>query len=73
MVKGFGSERGYDTLKLSLQTLGGWGYLPDNPFSQYIHDTMMDTLYEGTTPIKAQNFFFRIVAERRANGQQSCR
>ncbi|MFI6778126.1 acyl-CoA dehydrogenase [Nocardia sp. NPDC050412] len=59
VVKGFGSERGYDTLKLSLQTLGGSGYLRDYPFEQYIRDTMIDTLYEGTTPIQAQDFFFR--------------
>ncbi|MEU2257755.1 acyl-CoA dehydrogenase [Nocardia xishanensis] len=59
IVKGVGSERAYDTLKLSLQTLGGSGYLQDYPHEQYIRDTMIDTLYEGTTAIQAQDFFFR--------------
>jgi alkylation response protein AidB-like acyl-CoA dehydrogenase len=66
IVKGFGSERAYDTLKLSLQTLGGSGYLQDYPLEQYIRDTMIDTVYEGTTAIQAQDFFFRkIVRDRR--------
>lgn len=59
IVKGVGSERAYDTLKLSLQTLGGSGFVQDYPHEQYIRDTMIDTLYEGTTAIQAQDFFFR--------------
>ncbi|MFI6367703.1 acyl-CoA dehydrogenase [Nocardia sp. NPDC050630] len=59
IVKGVGSERAYDTLKLSLQVLGGSGFLQDYPLEQYIRDTMIDTLYEGTTAIQAQDFFFR--------------
>ncbi|MGW6728009.1 acyl-CoA dehydrogenase [Nocardia sp. NPDC055029] len=59
VVKGVGSERAYDTLKLGLQTLGGSGFLQDYPQEQYIRDTMIDTLYEGTTAIQAQDFFFR--------------
>lgn len=66
IVKGVGSERGYDTLKLSLQILGGSGYLQDYPLEQYIRDTLIDTLYEGTTAIQALDFFFRkIVRDRR--------
>ncbi|WP_433678236.1 acyl-CoA dehydrogenase [Nocardia sp. CA-119907] len=65
IVKGFGSERSYDTLKLSLQTLGGSGFLQDYPLEQYIRDTMIDTLYEGTTAIQAQDFLFRKIIRDR--------
>ncbi|WP_285031181.1 acyl-CoA dehydrogenase [Mycolicibacterium sp. lyk4-40-TYG-92] len=65
VLKGVGSERAYDTLKLSLQTLGGSGYLQDYPIEQYVRDTMIDTLYEGTTAIQAQDFFFRKVIRDR--------
>ena len=59
IVKGAGSERAYENLALSLQTFGGSGYTQDYPIEQYIRDAKIDTLYEGTTAIQAQDFFFR--------------
>ncbi|PPJ33826.1 acyl-CoA dehydrogenase [Nocardia nova] len=59
IVKGVGSERAYDTLTESLQTFGGSGYLQDYPIEQYIRDVKIDSLYEGTTAIQAQDLFFR--------------
>ena len=59
LVKGVGSERSYECLAESLQTLGGSGYLKDYPLEQYIRDAKIDSLYEGTTAIQAQDFFFR--------------
>jgi alkylation response protein AidB-like acyl-CoA dehydrogenase len=59
VVKGVGSERAYEMLTLSLQTLGGSGFLQDYPIEQYIRDAKIDSLYEGTTAIQAQDFFFR--------------
>jgi hypothetical protein len=59
IVKGAGSERSYDQLAQALQTLGGSGYLQDYPLEQYIRDAKIDTLYEGTTAIQGQDFFFR--------------
>jgi alkylation response protein AidB-like acyl-CoA dehydrogenase len=59
LVKGVGSERAYETLALSLQTLGGSGFLQDYPIEQYIRDSKIDSLYEGTTAIQSLDFFFR--------------
>ncbi|NEW39571.1 acyl-CoA dehydrogenase [Nocardia cyriacigeorgica] len=59
IVKGVGSERAYQYLTESLQTFGGSGYLQDYPIEQYIRDAKIDSLYEGTTAIQAQDFFFR--------------
>jgi alkylation response protein AidB-like acyl-CoA dehydrogenase len=59
IVKGVGSERAYQTLTESLQTFGGSGFLQDYPVEQYIRDAKIDSLYEGTTAIQAQDFFFR--------------
>jgi hypothetical protein len=59
IVKGVGSERSYEMLALSLQTLGGSGYLQDYPIEQYIRDAKIDTLYEGTTGIQSLDLFFR--------------
>jgi hypothetical protein len=63
IVKGVGSERAYEMLTLSLQTLGGSGYLQDYPIEQYIRDSKIDSLYEGTTAIQSLDFFFRKIAK----------
>ena len=59
VVKGVSSERAYEILTESLQTLGGSGFLNDYPIEQYIRDAKIDSLYEGTTAIQALDFFFR--------------
>ncbi|MFI7134986.1 acyl-CoA dehydrogenase [Nonomuraea sp. NPDC050153] len=59
IVKGVGSERSYELLSRSLQTLGGSGYLQDYPIEQYIRDAKIDSLYEGTTAIQGLDLFFR--------------
>jgi alkylation response protein AidB-like acyl-CoA dehydrogenase len=65
IVKGAGSERSYDQLAQALQTFGGSGYLQDYPLEQYIRDAKIDTLYEGTTAIQAQDFFFRKIVRNK--------
>jgi len=67
VVKGVGSERSYEMLTLSLQTLGGSGFLQDYPVEQYIRDAKIDSLYEGTTGIQSLDLFFRKIV--RDNGQ----
>jgi alkylation response protein AidB-like acyl-CoA dehydrogenase len=67
IVKGVGSERAYEILTESLQTLGGSGFLVDYPLEQYIRDAKIDSLYEGTTAIQALDFFFRKIV--RDHGQ----
>ena len=67
VVKGVGSERSYEMLTLSLQTLGGSGFLQDYPIEQYIRDAKIDSLYEGTTGIQSMDLFFRKIV--RDNGR----
>jgi hypothetical protein len=59
LVKGVGSERAYEMLTHSLQTLGGSGFLQDYPIEQYIRDAKIDSLYEGTTAIQGLDLYFR--------------
>ncbi|MFO8076539.1 MAG: acyl-CoA dehydrogenase [Actinomycetota bacterium] len=63
LVKGYGSEKSYELLSLSLQVLGGSGYIRDYPIEQYIRDAKIDTLYEGTTGIQGQDLFFRKIGK----------
>ncbi|MBF9068325.1 acyl-CoA dehydrogenase [Streptacidiphilus fuscans] len=63
IVKGYGSEKSYEQLAQSLQTFGGSGFLQEYPIEQYIRDAKIDTLYEGTTAIQGQDFFFRKIVK----------
>src|SRR5271155_1555469 len=65
VVKGVGSERSYEMLPLSLQTLGGSGFLQDYPIEQYIRGAKIDSLYEGTTGIQSLDLFFRKIIRDR--------
>jgi alkylation response protein AidB-like acyl-CoA dehydrogenase len=71
VVKGLGSERAYEMLALSLQTLGGSGFLQDYPMEQYIRDAKIDSLYEGTTAIQSLDFFFRKIVRDQGAAVQS--
>lgn len=62
LVKGYSSEKAYVLLAQSLQVLGGSGYTQDYPVEQYIRDSKIDTVYEGTTGIQAMDLFFRKIA-----------
>jgi hypothetical protein len=46
----------------ALQVLGGSGFTQDYPLEQYIRDTKIDTIYEGTTGIQALDLFFRKIS-----------
>src|SRR5690349_3124777 len=60
LVKGCGSERAYELLgHEALQTFGGSGFLQDYPLEQYVRDSKIDTLYEGTTAIQSLDLVFR--------------
>jgi len=62
LVKGYSSEKAYAQLADALQVFGGSGFTQDYPLEQYIRDTKIDTIYEGTTGIQALDFFFRKIA-----------
>ncbi len=70
LIKGYSSEKVYELLSLSLQCFGGSGYIQDYPIEQYIRDQKIDSLYEGTTHIQAQDLFFRKVARDRGQTLQ---
>lgn len=59
LVKGYSSETAFRQLAASLQVLGGAGYTEDFPIAQYLRDSKIDSIYEGTTGIQALDLFFR--------------
>lgn len=65
IIKGVGSERSYEMLVLSLQTLGGSGYLKDYPVEQYMRDAKIDTVYEGATIQQGMDLVYRKILKNR--------
>ena len=59
IVKASARRRPTSCSAQSLQTFGGSGFLQDYPIEQYIRDSKIDTLYEGTTAIQGMDLFFR--------------
>jgi hypothetical protein len=70
LIKGYGSEKVYDLLAVSLQCFGGSGYCQDYPIEQYIRDQKIDSLYEGTTHIQGLDLFFRKIGRDRGQALQ---
>src|SRR5699024_8014363 len=67
IVKVVGSERATEQLVESLRACCGSGFLQYYPIEQYIRDSKIDSLYEGTTAIQSLYFFFRKIVKD--NGQ----
>ena len=64
ILKGYGSEVSYRLIgEKALPIFGGSGYTKDWPLEQYLRDAKIDTLYEGTTNIQANDLFFRKVVK----------
>ncbi|MFC9557007.1 acyl-CoA dehydrogenase [Rhodococcus sp. NPDC056960] len=60
VIKGYCAETAWRVLgQESLQIFGGSGFLTDYPLEQYVRDTKVDALYEGTTGIQGQDLFSR--------------
>ncbi len=60
IVKTWCAENGWRVLgQESLQVFGGSGYLRDYPLEQYVRDTKIDAIYEGTTGIQSLDLFER--------------
>ena len=69
LVKGVGSEKAFQLLGTeSLQTFGGSGFLQDYPLEQYVRDSKIDSLYEGTTAIQSLDLFFRKIVRDGGKG-----
>ncbi|TCV59683.1 hypothetical protein EDE05_13610 [Neorhizobium sp. R1-B] len=59
LIKNFGAETGFDVAHRAIQVLGGAGFTRDWPLEQYLRDSRVMTIYEGTTGMQALDFLAR--------------
>ncbi|MBI4950530.1 MAG: acyl-CoA dehydrogenase family protein [Myxococcales bacterium] len=64
IAKAFSTDRGYEAITLSIQTLGGYGYLREYGVEQLARDTKIASIYEGTNGIQAMDLVARKVPAR---------
>ncbi|MCS6856713.1 MAG: acyl-CoA dehydrogenase [Sandaracinaceae bacterium] len=53
IVKAYGSEQAFRICELAMQVYGGAGYIRDYPIEQYMRDSRVFSIYEGTNHIQA--------------------
>ena len=53
VVKGFGTDAGFDNANLGVQIFGGHGYIREHGMEQYVRDARSTQIYEGTNGIQA--------------------
>ena len=53
ITKAYASDMGFRSIELSVQTLGGYGYISEYPVEQYLRDAKIASIYEGTNGIQA--------------------
>jgi len=68
LIKNFGAGAGFDVANAAIQVLGGAGYTKDWPLEQYLRDTRVMTIYEGTTGMQALDFLTRRLWRERGRG-----
>jgi alkylation response protein AidB-like acyl-CoA dehydrogenase len=53
LVKAYASDQGFRVSELAIQVFGGAGYCQDYPVEQYLRDSKIFSIYEGTNHIQA--------------------
>jgi alkylation response protein AidB-like acyl-CoA dehydrogenase len=59
ICKAYCSEQGFNVSVEALQTHGGYGYCTEYGIEQFVRDTKIATIYEGTNAIQAIDFVMR--------------
>ena len=65
IIKAYCSDMGFRVCETALQCLGGYGYSKDYPVEQYLRDSKIMSLYEGTNGIQSIDLMGR---KMRLNG-----
>ena len=53
IIKAYCSDKGFEICNLAVDIYGGYGYCSDYPMEQYLRDSKIATIYEGTNYIQS--------------------
>ncbi len=63
VIKGYGTDKGYEIATTSQQVYGGHGYIAEWGMEQYVRDARIAMIYEGTNGIQALDLVGRKLAK----------
>ncbi len=62
VIKGFLTDKGFESTVQAQQIWGGHGYIEDNPASQFVRDARIAMIYEGANGVQALDLVGRKLA-----------
>ena len=63
VIKGYGTDKGYEIATISQQVYGGHGYIAEWGMEQYVRDARIAMIYEGTNGVQALDLVGRKLAK----------
>jgi alkylation response protein AidB-like acyl-CoA dehydrogenase len=71
VIKGYGTDKGYEVATNSQQLYGGHGYIEEWGMSQYVRDARINMIYEGANGVQALDLVGRKLAQNGGRGAQA--
>ncbi|MFM5907347.1 MAG: acyl-CoA dehydrogenase C-terminal domain-containing protein [Novosphingobium sp.] len=62
VIKGYGTDKGFDTTVNMQQVFGGHGYIEEHGMSQFVRDARIAMIYEGANGVQAMDLVGRKLA-----------
>ncbi|HKX78668.1 MAG TPA: acyl-CoA dehydrogenase C-terminal domain-containing protein [Novosphingobium sp.] len=62
VIKGYGTDKGYETATAMQQVWGGHGYIVENGMEQFVRDARIAMIYEGANGVQAMDLVGRKLA-----------
>ena len=71
VLKGYGTDKGFETCVQMQQVFGGHGYIEEWGMSQFVRDARIAQIYEGTNGIQAMDLVGRKLAQNGGRAVQA--
>jgi alkylation response protein AidB-like acyl-CoA dehydrogenase len=71
VIKGYGTDKGYDVANNMQQVYGGHGYIAEWGMEQFVRDSRIAMIYEGTNGVQAMDLAGRKLAQHGGRAVQA--
>jgi alkylation response protein AidB-like acyl-CoA dehydrogenase len=71
VIKGYGTDKGYDVATNAQQVFGGHGYVAEWGMEQYVRDARIAMIYEGANGVQAMDLVGRKLAQNGGRAVQA--
>ncbi len=71
VIKGYGTDKGYDVATNAQQVFGGHGYVGESGMEQFVRDARITMIYEGANGVQAMDLVGRKLAQNGGRAVQA--